>query len=248
MNGAAWHSAGLGEVPDRLTWLADVEQNRFARMRYPKRRLEALLGRWTAKKCVAGSLGMDIGDRTLAEIVVKNAPDGAPEVVVSGETIPWVIAMTDRADWGVSALREGVERIGCDLEVVEPRSAAFVADYLTPAEQRMVLQGDVDVVANLIWSAKESALKVLRTGLRRDTRSVEVDLRTDVVDGWSLLGVTVDGGRTLPGWWIRYGDFLLTFVSESDGPPPTSLVAPPPIASGVPSHIWMAHDVTIEQP
>ena len=33
---------------------------------------------------------------------------------------------------------------------------------------------DHDAAANLIWSAKESGLKVLRTGLRRDTRSVEV--------------------------------------------------------------------------
>ena len=42
-----------------------------------------------------------------------------------------------------------------------------------------------DAVANLIWSAKESALKVLRTGLRRDTRSVDVSLLPDPpVDGW----------------------------------------------------------------
>ena len=50
MNGALWYSAGLAEVPDRLSWLADLEQDRFARMQYPKRRLETLLGRWTAKK------------------------------------------------------------------------------------------------------------------------------------------------------------------------------------------------------
>ncbi len=32
------------------------------------------------------------------------------------------------------------------------------------------------LAANLIWPAKESALKVLRTGLRADTRTVEVVL------------------------------------------------------------------------
>jgi len=70
--------------------------------------------------------------------------------------------------------------IGCDLEIVEPRSDAFVEDFLTAAERSLVAGApDEDarhLLANLVWCGKESALKVLRTGLRRDTRSVEVSL------------------------------------------------------------------------
>ena len=86
--------------------------------------------------------------------------------------------------------------LGCDLELVEPRSDRFVADYLTAAEQQLVLGAgpERDLVANLIWSAKESALKVLRVGLRRDTRSVEVTL-----DGWGA--VTGSGAAARPGRW-----------------------------------------------
>ena len=76
-------------------------------------------------------------------------------------------------------LAEQHGRVGCDVEIVEPRSAGFVADFLTPAEQEYVASRpdeDRHAAANLIWSAKESALKVLRTGLRRDTLSVEVTI------------------------------------------------------------------------
>lgn len=61
-----------------------------------------------------------------------------------------------------------------------------MASSLTPAEQRRVTESqDADLTANLFWSAEESARKVLETGLRRDTRSVEVRLGTEVVDGLS---------------------------------------------------------------
>ena len=69
--------------------------------------------------------------------------------------------------------------LGCDLEIVEPRSDAFVADYFTAEEQEVVRQAcpaDRFALIALIWSAKESALKALQSGLRIDTRSLSVAL------------------------------------------------------------------------
>jgi 4'-phosphopantetheinyl transferase len=116
------------------------------------------------------------------------------------------------------------EVAGCDLEQVEPRSAGFVSDFLTRAEASYV-DNTVDPAeaANLIWSAKESALKVLRTGLRLDTREVEVTVQTGQTSGWSPLRVRVPGGRRLPGWWRRGGEFVLTVVCRSEAPPPVPL-------------------------
>jgi 4'-phosphopantetheinyl transferase superfamily len=52
--------------------------------------------------------------------------------------------------------------VGCDLELVEPSSPGFVRDFLTDIEQGYVAaQSDFDArdaAANLLWSAKESAL------------------------------------------------------------------------------------------
>jgi hypothetical protein len=60
---------------------------------------------------------------------------------------------------------------------------------------------------DLVWSAKKSALKILRTGLRRDTRLVEVEPETGTGDGWHPPTVRTVEGRTSPGWWRRYRDF-----------------------------------------
>ena len=239
---ASWFSAGLEQVAVDDSWLDPVLADRLGRMRYTKRLVEARLGRWTAKQTLARSLGLPTDPASLADIVVLNAPDGAPEAFVAGEPAGVVIAMTDRADWAVSAVLAGTARVGCDLEIVEPRSNAFVRDYFTPPEHALVAAGDHDLMANLVWSAKESALKVLRTGLRRDTRTVEV--RCEPASGteaptWRPLTVTTAEGAEMPGWWIRYGEFILTVCAAVPTGPPRSLVQSPPLATAQPGHTWM---------
>jgi 4'-phosphopantetheinyl transferase len=101
-----------------------------------------------------------------------------------------------------------------------------------PAERRLL--------ANLVWSAKESALKVLQAGLRRDTRSVEVDVvEATGQERWARLVVRAEEGSVFPGWWRRYGDFVLTFAADGDPGPPVSLEEPPRLAGATPSHSWL---------
>ncbi len=235
-----WHSAGMHDMAEGTGWLDDQLSARLARMPYTKRREEARLGRWTAKTAVAAVLGLDPADQAaIRDVVIRNAPDGAPEAFWGERPAGVTIAMTDRADWAVCAVAPADVRIGCDLEVVEPRSEAFVRDYFTPAERELVDAGDHDLLANLVWSAKESALKVLRTGLRRDTRTVEVVLGDDGDNGWHALTVlSAEGGR-FPGWWVRYGEFVLTVATSRPAPPPTSIRQPPPLATATPTHSWM---------
>jgi 4'-phosphopantetheinyl transferase len=77
----------------------------------------------------------------------------------------------------------------------------------------------------LLWSAKESALKALRTGLRLDTRSVVVmPMEESVnVNGWSPLQVRCPEGRVFQGWWQRANNVLRTLVSDPAPPPPILL-------------------------
>ena len=235
-----WHSQGMHHVPAHGDWLDEILATRLARLPYTKRREEARLGRWTAKATIAAAAELEPAPQALRKIVVANAPDGAPEATLHGAPLDAVIAMTDRADWAVCALMAGSTRIGCDLELVEPRSPEFVHDYLTPAEQRRVNGAqDRDLAANLIWSAKESALKILRTGLRRDTRSVEVSYEDGVPGTWSPLAVRDTEGRQYSGWWLRHGHFLLTVAAASRVPPPRSLVDPPPLRDAEPGHSWL---------
>jgi 4'-phosphopantetheinyl transferase len=238
-----WHSHGEADTPEALDWLTPREAARALGMHYAKRRNEFLLSRWTTKTALAHRLGLRADVTTFVRLEVGNAADGAPEALLDGRAVPVALSMTDRAGWAICALADAGTAIGCDLELVEPRSAAFVADYFTPAEQQIVAaahQDDRHRLANLIWSAKESALKVLRTGLRRDTRSVEVALDGGPLPhGWAVLRVRTAEGRTFLGWWRRYGSFLVTIAADVTVAPPLALREPPGIAQGVPTHTWM---------
>ena len=79
---------------------------------------------------------------------------------------------------------------------------------------------------------------MLRTGLRADTRTVEVVLEDPAgistggerADGWQRLVVS-SGGSRFPGWWRRDGVFLLTMVAArglADPPAASRLSRPDP--------------------
>jgi 4'-phosphopantetheinyl transferase len=209
-------------------------------MRFTKRRSESTLSRFCAKTTVAMALGRSTDPASLRSIQIRNARDGAPETQVEGHDRELVIAMTDRADWAVAAVIAGPHRIGCDLELVEARSQAFVEDYFTRAERSHVAHAaEPALTSNLIWSAKESALKVMRTGLRRDTRTVEVTLGEDRPEAWNSFLVDSSEGRQMWGWWRRYNSFVLTVVAEIEIEAPESLERPPPLATATPGHSWL---------
>src|SRR5262249_33728990 len=116
---------------------------------------------------------------------------------------------------------------GCDLELVEPRDGALARHFFTPAERALVDRSGHpgrDLAVALVWSAKESALKALRQGLRVDVREVEVTLDPDLGTGptWRPLAVR-SRGVTFSGWWRLRGRHVLTAVIEPPTPPPVSL-------------------------
>ena len=229
-----WLARGEPDLPGTDGWMSDAEAAVCARMRFTKRRREFQVSRWAAKQAMAALQG---GAVEPAGLEVRHHPSGAPEAWAGGRPLPVGISLSDRAGWAVCLLGLGPGDVGCDLELVEPRSAAFVRCFFTAAECRLV--GDSDLLANLVWSAKESALKVLRTGLRRDTRTVEVWLG-ETGAGWSPLTIRADGVRCLPGWWARFGDFVLTVATAVPSPPPVGLDRADRLRTAVPTHSWLA--------
>jgi 4'-phosphopantetheinyl transferase len=244
-----WLPRGERALPATAAWLAPYEAARAGSMRHPKRRTEYLLRRLVAKHAVALALGRSLEPAALARTEVRNEPSGAPYLLVDGAPAGLRLSLTDRAGWAVCLLGDGVggEPFGCDLELVEPRSPAFVRDYLTGAERRYVAgcrPGEAqDAAATLVWSAKESALKALRVGLAIDPRTVEVRLgppAARAARGWSPLSVRA--GATLPGWWRRDGRFLLTVVagrSTDPAEPPCALADGAALSAAEPRHSWL---------
>jgi len=242
--GYRWLAMGEDALPAAQHWLTPGEATRLAGLRFTKRRNEYLLRRLVAKHAVAAVTGRPTDPAALAGIEVRNAASGAPYVCVNGAPLAVEVSITDRGGWAVCVTHPASGHpVGCDLELVEPRRPGFVGDFFTAAEQRLVASrpaGDErDAAANLIWSAKESALKVLRTGLRRDTRTLEVTLAASRADGWGPLTVRAVEGPTFAGWWRRDGRFLLTVASEMAAPPPVALGDPAVLAAAEPRHSWL---------
>lgn len=243
-----WLARGEDQLPPVGEWLTRAEHSRAAGLRYTKRRTDFLLGRWTLKLAVTRALGWPDDAAGLARVEARPAPGGAPRLYVDGRPAARAVSLTDRAGCAVCLVAAGAGKVGCDVEIVEPRSDAFVRDYLTGPERLAVAAAgpDRNKAANLIWSAKESALKVLETGLRRDTRSVEVT----VVDlcppqrTWSPLRIRTAEGAVFPGWWRQSGPFLITACWPGGGPPPAALDAESPIDTMRPSHRWIDRPVS----
>jgi 4'-phosphopantetheinyl transferase len=242
--GHRWLALGEEALPEQERWLAPGEAAILAGLRYTKRRTEFLLRRLVTKYAVASVTGRPTDPATLAGIEVRNAPSGAPYVCVHGAPIEMGVSISDRAGWAVCVTSPiQPPAVGCDLELVEPRSPGFVSDFLTASEQRLVgscaVGDERDVVVNLIWSAKESALKVIGTGLRRDTRTLEVTPAAPRGDGWGALTVRAVEGTVFPGWWRREGRFLLTVATRVTAPPPAALGDPGVLALAEPRHSWL---------
>jgi len=173
-----WLEQTEADVPQDHDWLSANEAARLNGMRFAKRRADWRLGRWTAKRALAAYLNLPSHPQALTDIELRPASSGAPEVFFANKPAAVAVSLSHRAGSALCAVAPSGAALGCDLEIIEPRSDGFVADYFTPEEQALVAEApapDRPRLSALLWSAKESALKALRAGLRLDTRCVTVE-------------------------------------------------------------------------
>ena len=191
-------------------------------MRVPQRRSDWLLGRWTAKSAVAARLGVPVDAKSLSALEIRAASSGQPEAYLEAAPLAVSISISHRAGVALCTVGPGRAEVGCDLEQVEERSDAFVADYFTVEEQAQVARAPASerpLLINLFWSAKESALKALHEGLRLDTRSVNVEVvlieASRDETSWQPLRVRLRDGGEFCGRWRQEGSTLRTIVARA---------------------------------
>jgi 4'-phosphopantetheinyl transferase len=231
-----WLEQAEADVPADDGWLAISEIQHLSHLQVPKRRVDWRLGRWTAKLAVAMHLQVPLDNQSLRDVEILADSSGAPWVCLKKRTAALSISITHRTGMAACAVAPSGAGLGCDLELVEAHSDVFIADYFTAEEQAMIAQaggGERDKLVATLWSAKESALKALRFGLRADTRWVAVSLG----DGWSTsaeespawerqpllsasptkewlnLQARYKDGQVLQGWWRTPGRFTRTVVT-----------------------------------
>jgi 4'-phosphopantetheinyl transferase len=219
------------EVPADDSWLSARELIRMEALHIPKRHAEWRLGRWTAKRAINAYLGVPATPANLANVELRPLPGGAPQAFVAGQFEPVKISLSHRAGFALCAVSPAAVAMGCDLEILEPHSEAFVRDFFTPDEQALISkapEADRLWLVPVLWSAKESALKALGEGLRMDTRSTSVRVgRQNAPDAWNPLQVECEAGETFYGWWRISGALARTIVASpaSDIPEPLAAAA-----------------------
>lgn len=247
-----WLEQSEADVPADDDWLSESEAAHLSSLRIPKRHADWRLGRWTAKCAAAATPNFPGNMLALKDIQVRAASTGEPEVSLPGNAAAITISISHCAGLAVCAVALGKVALGCDLEAIESRSDAFIADYFTPEERKLIAQSnarDRSFFVTLLWSAKESALKALHVGLRADTRSVVVSLvdsqseplmkfdwRAQAGSGseeatnasgkeWCPLQVRCTDGTEFQGWWQRTADAVRTMVAAPLCAPPIQLRA-----------------------
>lgn len=227
--GPWWLARRREELPSGLDWLSSEEQRHLGRLDVEKRRSDWLVGRWTAKSALRANLNLVGRDTDPADLTVRQAADGAPEALLRGRPLPLALSISHRGGWGLCALGPEEMLVGCDLELVEARSPAFLEDYFTTREQaalRAAPAGEIDRLATLFWAAKESVLKALRVGLRADTRRIraEVPGRPGAGKDWCRLIVQdTQSDRRFGGWSRMLGNLTVVLVTSPPSGEPVAL-------------------------
>lgn len=216
-----WLTRELGEVPPDDEWLSEREREVLAALGLPKRRADWRLGRWAAKAAVAAWWKGEIG-----VIEVATEKDGSPAVLLDGAKAQVALSVSHREGRALVAVGGSPRAVGCDLEAIEPRSPAFIREWLGPAERELLAGLDdkrTQMVANLIWTAKEAACKVRHEGLRLNVRRARVEpAALEVPPGsWAPLQVAWEDGSFEEGWWRWEPGWVMSVLSD-----PASMAPP----------------------
>jgi len=246
-----WVEQTEADLPAGDEWLSQSEAARLGTLRFTKRRKDWRLGRWTAKMALARYFKLPADPQILANFEIRAASSGAPEVFFQNKPAEAAVSLSHRAGLAVCAVAPSNGVLGCDLEIIEPRSDAFLTDYFTTEEKSLVAGTCVEDRSRLLallWSAKESALKALHTGLRLDTRSVMVGLSDALRDEkedasqhevdptslirssgglnvWHPLQVRCQEGQIFNGWWQHTQNLIRTLAAFPAPEPPILLEA-----------------------
>ncbi len=153
----------LNRLPPADEILSSQEAAFFQTLRFPKRRVEWLGGRFALKELVHQAVGAP-----LREIEVLPHPSGKPLLQVGGKPSALAFSITHSHGWAVAALGPEQSRVGIDLEKIAHRIDAWAHDFFHPSE----LTDTGDAFLTALWTQKEAVVKLLGTGLSLNSYDV----------------------------------------------------------------------------
>lgn len=208
--------AGGLEITSSGRLLGPGEAAAWSRLRIPKRQADWLGARLVFKGLLQ-SLDEPAKTGRASRLEILNEPGGAPYLLMNGRRAGGTISLSHCRGAALCAWSPEQILLGVDLEWVEARPAEFAADFFTTREVCQIAEMDETsrpLAETLAWSGKEAVLKAFRTGLRVDTRSVEVFLPSDLTgpNGWNTININskMDGADSLQLVWRRHANYVVT--------------------------------------
>ncbi|RLB55853.1 MAG: hypothetical protein DRI34_09980 [Deltaproteobacteria bacterium] len=214
-----WSSGRPGPGLDPGLFLLPGERSQGERYRHPGRHRQWLLGRALAKQLLVELLNSHNG-RTWSprDIVVERSEQGAPLArTASGRPLGVSLSISHHQELALCALcPEDAGHLGVDLERIEPRSPAFLEDYYTPAERRLIAAQEglsAEQATTVLWCLKEAGLKALGTGLKVNPTRIEThELEPGPPGEWNPARVSLPGMERVLAWWRVRDDLAMAMV------------------------------------
>lgn len=153
----------LNRLPPADDILSEREYAFYQTLRFPKRRVEWLGGRFALKELVRG-----VTKAVWQEIELLPGVTGKPLLWVKGKSSPLAFSLTHSRGWAAAAVSEDTPFLGIDLEKIEHRIDAWAKDFFHPSE----LTDTGDAFLTALWTQKEAVVKLLGTGLSLNSYDV----------------------------------------------------------------------------
>lgn len=231
-----WTTQTVADLPWRVGerppdgWLTPGELGWLSSLKHEQRRLDWLLGRWTAKRLIQAVLwGRGACTVPLDRIEILPSKDGAPEVNMlcaprDAESLTLSISHSHGRAVCAVAMGDGLP-LGVDVERVAAHGESFACDFLSEAELARVNATPPFVRARLvtaIWSSKEAALKAARLGWMGGTFAVQCLPGGNGGEEWAAVALQwrgkLEGMSGVRGWWRVRGAFVLAITGPAGAP------------------------------
>ena len=198
-----WLARGEEHLPGDRSWLSWGEADYVDGKRFTKRRTEFLVARWTAKQALAQVLSTPLTldwpaphrgaarrERRAAGVprrCSRSTCRSRSPTVPAGRSVS---SAPGRAGW-VATWNSSSHAATPSSTTTSPRPSGRYVDAAPEVAAR-------DLAANLVWSAKESGLKVLTHGPAPRHPVGRGQPRTASVDAWIALDVRTAEGHAVP--------------------------------------------------
>jgi len=216
------------DVPGHFDWMHPSEKLFLKSLKFPKRRSDWTLGRFTVKTLLQESI---LGDLELKDFYILPGEKRAPVLHVPqgvsnarrpsnarGTSITVSISHSHQKTFCITS--DNHQNIGCDLELIEDRSPNFLKDYFTKKEHSLFEDLwkkylDSKTYFTLCWSAKEAVMKATRLGMSLHPKKIQLK-NVEIEDAeWNKIEIlNLKTDQNYYGYWKENDGMIYVYLSD----------------------------------